>query len=86
MKAAIAMWRSFWLFWSGYYEPVDPLRVGMLDTGELAIVDDRGATLVFSESTTQLIRSALDFKPQPSLPTQHASNSAPELALWGGHR
>lgn len=36
-----------------------PLRAGVLNTGELVLVDDTGAAQVFSAGTTSLIREQL---------------------------
>ena len=37
-----------------------PLRAGVLNTGELVLVDDTGHAQIFSERTTDLIRDVLD--------------------------
>lgn len=39
--------------------PRQPLRVGLLNTGELVLVDDCGACQVLSAPTTSLIREQL---------------------------
>lgn len=56
---------SFRLFWGGLLEQPQPVRVGMLDTGELALVDERGQTQLLSVRTTQVIRRTLEQHPRP---------------------
>lgn len=40
-----------------------PLRAGVLNTGELVLVDDTGHAQIFSEGTTDLIRDVLESVP-----------------------
>ncbi|RQO63137.1 hypothetical protein DBR47_00765 [Paucibacter sp. KBW04] len=39
--------------------PPQPTRVGLLNTGELVVLDASGGTLVFAAQTTRLIREAI---------------------------
>lgn len=57
--------QSFRLFWGGMLEQPQPVRVGMLDTGELALVGDRDETQVLSVRTTNTIRRTLAAHPAP---------------------
>ncbi len=63
MNYAKHMLHSFMLFWGGLLAPPQPVRVGMLDTGELALVDERGQTQVLSVRTTNIIRATLAAQP-----------------------
>lgn len=54
-----------------------PVRVGVLNSGELVIVDDTNCAQVFTSSTTDLIRDVLDASqsifdafPPPEPPTE----------------
>lgn len=54
------MIRAFFLFWRGLLAPPQPLRVGLLNTGELVLVGDHGHVQVLSSSATDTIRDVLD--------------------------
>ncbi|GCL64339.1 hypothetical protein [Pseudaquabacterium pictum] len=45
--------------WASKPAQQQPLRAGVLNTGELVLVDDTGAAQVFSAGTTALIREQL---------------------------
>lgn len=48
--------------WAAINQPANKraTRVGVLDSGELILVDDTGRSQVLSASTTQAIRQVLD--------------------------
>ena len=74
MKYLQRLVQSFRLFWSGMLAQPQPVRVGMLDTGELALVDERGQTQVLSVRTTQVIRGTLEEHPRPMVGLWSASD------------
>ncbi|MCU0918744.1 MAG: hypothetical protein MUF16_00150 [Burkholderiaceae bacterium] len=56
IRAAIAWWRGAWS--AGQARPA-PMRVGLLDTGELVLLDSHGNAHVLSPETTERIRDTL---------------------------
>lgn len=52
-----------WLHNVPGFKPRKPLRAGVLNTGELVLVDDANHAHVFSPLTTDLIRDVLDAPP-----------------------
>lgn len=56
MRALLKPWASLWASLTA--QPA-PLRVGVLNTGELALVGGDGHALVLSAQTTELIRDQL---------------------------
>jgi hypothetical protein len=73
--SAAAFCMSAWaglVAWAGKPASRLPLRAGVLNTGELVLVDDTGAAQVFSDSTTALIRTQLI----------HTDFAASELVLF----
>ena len=70
--ATIASALAGLIAWASKPAQQQPLRAGVLNTGELVLVDDTGAAQVFSAGTTALIREQLF----------HTDLAASELVLF----